>query len=187
MLAGDHLNLASAVPLDAQSVVVLRYLDLLHSAATVAVSSGNYDLTGPDAQREQSALWLGAARASGIPTDGDALRIGDTLVTICPWWDGPMGRDAVVAQLAVDATRRPARWVWVYHWPPVGSPTCWNGRRHYGDADLAGWIDTYRPDVVLTGHVHEPPSGPMEGGRTGSATHGCSMPVARSEASQRTP
>ena len=98
-----------------------------------------------------------------------------------------MGRDAVVAQLAVDATRRPARWVWVYHWPPVGSPTCWNGRRHYGDADLAGWIDTYRPDVVLTGHVHEPPSGPMEGGRTGSATHGCSMPVARSEASQRTP
>ena len=49
VLAGDHLNLASAVPLDAQSVVVLRYLDLLHSTATVAVSSGNHDLTGPDA------------------------------------------------------------------------------------------------------------------------------------------
>ena len=64
------------------------------------------------------------------------------------------------AQLVADSLRRPARWVWVYHWPPLGSPTCWTGRRHYGDADLGGWIDTYRPDMVLTGHVHEPPFKP---------------------------
>ncbi|HEY9237882.1 MAG TPA: hypothetical protein VIP10_03485, partial [Burkholderiaceae bacterium] len=28
------------------------------------------------------------------------------------------------------------------------------------DADLGGWIATHRPDIVLTGHVHEPPFKP---------------------------
>jgi Icc-related predicted phosphoesterase len=74
--------------------------------------------------------------------------------------DGPTGRAAVVAQLEADSLRRPARWIWVYHWPPLGSPTCWTGRRHYGDADLVEWIGQYRPDVVLTGHVHDPPFKP---------------------------
>ena len=45
----------------------------------------------------------------------------------------------------------------MYHWPPLGSPTCWTGTRHYGDADVAAWIAHYRPDFVLAGHVHEPP------------------------------
>ena len=53
--------------------------------------------------------------------------------------------------------------MWVYHWPPLGSPTCWTGRRHYGDDELGGWIDEHRPDVVLTGHVHEPPFKPDGG------------------------
>lgn len=160
VLAGDQLNLASSVPLDAQSLVVLRYLELLHERTRVAVSSGNHDLTGPDIHGEQSALWLADARSAGIPSDGDSLAIDDTLVTICPWWDGPLGRDAVDAQLRTDAERRPGRWIWVYHWPPLGSPTCWTGRRDYGDADLVGWIGMHRPDLVLTGHVHEPPFQP---------------------------
>jgi len=95
--------------------------------------------------------------ASGVPTDGDSWFAGDTLVTVCPWWDGPLGRDAVQAQLEADAARRPARWLWVYHWPPLGSPTCWTGKRHYGDSELGGWIARYAPDIVLSGHVHEPP------------------------------
>ena len=45
----------------------------------------------------------------------------------------------------------------MYHWPPTDSPTSWTGRRHYGDADLASWIAEYGPDIVLTGHVHQPP------------------------------
>lgn len=157
VLAGDQLDISSAVPIDAQSVVVLNYLSLLHAAGRVAVSSGNHDLTGPDAQGEQAALWLADARAAGVPTDGDSLVIGDTLVTICPWWDGPLGRDTVEAQLAADGARRPRRWIWIYHWPPLGSPTCWTGRKHYGDTELGGWIDTFRPDFVLCGHVHQPP------------------------------
>jgi Icc-related predicted phosphoesterase len=157
VLAGDSLNIRSVVPLEAQSVVVLRYLSLLHAASRVAVSSGNHDLTGPDLGGEQSALWLHMAREEGIPTDGDSVLVGNSLVTICPWWDGPTGRAALAQQLAADAARRPDHWVWVYHWPPLGSPTCWTGRKDYGDADLAGWIHEHHPDVVLTGHVHESP------------------------------
>jgi Icc-related predicted phosphoesterase len=160
VLAGDHLDISSAVSLDAQSVVILRYLSLLKAAGRVAVSSGNHDLTGPDANGEQTALWLAEARKAGVPTDGDSLVIGDTLVTICPWWDGPEGRAALEAQLNADAARRPGRWIWVYHWPPLGSPTCWTGRRHYGDADVVGWIAQHRPEMVLCGHVHEPPFKP---------------------------
>jgi Icc-related predicted phosphoesterase len=160
VLAGDCLNIASELPLHAQSVVVLRYLELLRAAVPLAVGSGNHDLTGPDAQGEQCALWLAEARAAGVPSDGDSLQLGDTLVSICPWWDGPQGRRTVEAQLAADAARRPSRWLWVYHWPPLGSLTCWTGKRNYGDNELGGWIDRFKPDLVLAGHVHEPPFRP---------------------------
>lgn len=50
--------------------------------------------------------------------------------------------------------------MWIYHWPPLGSPTCWTGRRDYGDADIGGWIAQHRPDMVLTCHVHESPFKP---------------------------
>jgi len=160
VVAGDSLDISSAVPLDVQSVVLLRYFDLLEAASRVAVSSGNHDLTGPDAQGENCALWLAQARAAGVPTDGDSIELGDTLITICPWWDGPLGRDVLLARLEADAARRPARWIWVYHWPPIGSPTCWTGRRHYGDTEVGAWIDRLKPDVMLSGHVHEPPFKP---------------------------
>jgi Icc-related predicted phosphoesterase len=161
VVAGDHLDVSSSVSLDSQTVVVLRYLSLLHEAGRVVASSGNHDLTGPDEQGENAALWLAEARAAGVPTDGDSLLVDDdTLVTVCPWWDGPAGKQAVTAQLAADATRRPARWIWVYHWPPLGSPTCWTGKRHYGDPDLVEWIAEHQPDLVLTGHVHDPPFRP---------------------------
>jgi Icc-related predicted phosphoesterase len=156
-LAGDSLNINSTVPLDAQSVVLQRYLQLIAATTQLVVSSGNHDLTGPDERGEQSALWLRDVHAEGIPTDGDSLLLGTTLITVCPWWDGPEGRAALVSQLAADADRRPERWVWLYHWPPLGSPTCWTGRRDYGDSDLRGWIEQYQPDVVHAGHVHESP------------------------------
>ena len=156
-VAGDSLNISSPVPLDVQSVVVQRYLALIASGAQLLVSSGNHDLTGPDAQGEQSALWLREMQSLGMKTDGDSVLLDDTLITICPWWDGPLGRAEVAAQLAADAARRPPTWVWLYHWPPIGSPTCWTGRRDYGDPDVRGWIEQFQPDVVLTGHVHESP------------------------------
>lgn len=160
VIAGDLLDISSPVEIDAQVVVVQRYLELLRDATTVVVGSGNHDLTGPDANGEQAALWMVDVRDAGIAADGASLLVGDTLVTVCPWWDGPIGKDAVEAQFAADAARRPARWVWVYHWPPLGSPTCWTGTKHYGDPDLVAWIERFGPDIVLAGHVHEPPFKP---------------------------
>lgn len=160
VLAGDHLDVSSPVSLDAQSVVLLRYFSLMNPGRSLVVASGNHDLTGADRHGERAALWLPESRRAGVSTDGDSLTIGDTLITICPWWDGPAGRAALELQLAADAQRRPARWVWIYHWPPLGSPTCWTGKREYGDADVAAWIARYRPELVLTGHVHEPPFKP---------------------------
>lgn len=157
LLAGDSLNINSPVSLDAQSVVVSRYLTLIGSTSRLAVSSGNHDLTGPDAKGEQSALWLPGLRAPGISSDGDSLLVGDTLITICPWWDGPHGRSDMMMQLTTDAAHRPARWVWLYHWPPTDSSTSWTGRRDYGDPDARAWIEEFRPDFVLSGHVHESP------------------------------
>jgi len=157
VVAGDLLDISSTVPLHTQTVVVLRYLELLDRVGRVVVASGNHDLTGPDDNGEQAALWLAEARRAGITADGGSLLVDDVLVTVCPWWDGPVGREVVEAQLAGDAARRPTWWLWVYHWPPLGSPTCWTGRRSYGDEELGGWIDRYRPDAVLAGHVHEPP------------------------------
>ena len=160
VLAGDQLDATSSVECDAQIVVVLKYLELIAAHCPLIVSSGNHDLSGADTHGERAALWLDEARALGVHVDGDSLTVDDTLISICPWWDGPVGRDTVATQLAADGRRRPACWIWVYHWPPVGSPTSWTGSRYYGDADLAGWIDEHQPDLVLTGHVHEPPFRP---------------------------
>jgi len=157
VVAGDLLDISSTVPLEAQIVVVLEYLTRIRATTPVVVGSGNHDLTGPDDNGEQAALWMPRVRALGVPTDGDSARFGDALVTVCPWWDGPIGREAVAAQLAADATEPADPWIWVYHWPPLGSPTCWTGKRDYGDGDLGGWIAEHRPTLVLTGHVHGPP------------------------------
>jgi Icc-related predicted phosphoesterase len=157
VVAGDSLNINSPVPLDAQSVVVQRYLALIGSMTRLVVSSGNHDLTGPDTGGEQAALWLHDWRGENIHTDGDALVLDRTRLTVCPWWDGPLGRAEVVSQLAAGASDRMDTWIWVYHWPPLGSPTCWTGRRDYGDADLKEWIGEFQPDFVLAGHVHESP------------------------------
>jgi Icc-related predicted phosphoesterase len=160
VLAGDHLDASSPVSLEAQSIVLLRYFSLMNPGVSLVLASGNHDLTGTDPHGERAALWLPESRRAGVSTDGESLMLGDTLITVCPWWDGPAGRAALEQQLDADASRRPARWVWIYHWPPMGSPTCWTGRRQYGDADLAGWIARHQPELVLTGHVHQPPFKP---------------------------
>lgn len=162
-VAGDLLDVSSSVPVEAQVVVVLRWLTELRSRAPVVLGSGNHDLTGRDANGEKAALWVERAAAVGIAVDGDTVDIGVATVTVCPWWDGPIGRDALDRRLDDAAGLRGDRqrpWIWVYHWPPDGSPTCWTGTAHYGDPDLLGWIQRHRPDVVLAGHVHDPPFKP---------------------------
>ncbi len=157
IMAGDHLDIASAVALEAQIVVVLKYLQRVGSRARLLVSSGNHDLNARDEHGEKVARWMTRARALGAAIDGDAVEIDGTLFTVCPWWDGPETQKAVDAQLARDAERPRRAWVWVYHAPPSDSPTSWTGTRHYGDEALAAWIRRYRPAMVFSGHIHQSP------------------------------
>jgi Icc-related predicted phosphoesterase len=157
VVAGDHLDIAGQLAGNVQILVILKYLKLLASRTRLIVLSGNHDLDAHDAAGEKVALWMQRVRQLGIPADGDAVEIGDTLISVCPWWDGPAARRSVEAQLARDAARVKKSWIWVYHAPPSDSPTSWNGRRSFGDEALSGWIARFEPDIVLTGHIHEAP------------------------------
>ena len=157
VVAGDHLDIAGQLPGGVQIVVILKYLQRLAARTRLIVSSGNHDLDRRDDSGERIPAWMSRVRRLGIATDGDSLDLGGTRVTICPWWDGPRARDAVQAQIERDAQVAKDAWIWVYHAPPEGSPTSWDGRRSWGDKDLKTWIETYQSDLVLCGHIHQAP------------------------------
>ncbi len=162
VIVGDLLDVSSTAPLEAQIPVILRYLERLAELTRVAVCSGNHDLTGPDADGEQAANWLAAATAAGVVVDHGSLRLGADQVNVYPWWDGPIGRQRLEDALVAGSDARllageTGRWIWVYHWPPPELPVSWIGSKYYGDIDVAGWIDRFGPDLVLSGHVHQSP------------------------------
>ena len=158
VLAGDHLDIASAVDPDAQIAVVSEYLARMAAHTTVVACSGNHDLNARNDFGERAATWMTGVRDSGVFVDGTSVTTHDAFITVCPWWDGPQTRTQVDAQLAHDAPLVGGRqWIWVYHAPPDASPTSWTGKRHYGDEDLNRWVSQHRPDVVLCGHVHQSP------------------------------
>ena len=144
---------------------------MLGREVPVLCASGNHDLDGRDEHGEKTAGWLARARHDGVHVDGDSVLLGDVLFTICPWWDGPLGRAALGERLAGEAPRPRRRWAWVYHAPPTHSPLSWDGRREYGDPALAGWVEQLEPDLVLAGHIHQAPFVPGGGWsqRLGSA------------------
>ena len=156
-VVGDLADVVNAVPFTVQVVVLEKYLALLAAKAVVLVSSGNHDLDGPGSHGEQAAAWLQADRGGSVHVDGSSIDIDGTRFTICPWWDGPLTRQAVADQLAEAARDRPERWIWLYHSPPAGTVLCRDGRREFPDHDLAGWIAEYGPDMVLCGHIHQAP------------------------------
>ncbi len=125
VIAGDLLDVASTVASDVQIIAILDFLKRVSSYTRLIVSSGNEDLDDRDDSGEKVARWMSQVRQIGIPTDGDTILLGSTLVTICPWWDGPNTKRAVQAQIDQDSTKPRESWVWVYHAPPSGSPTCW--------------------------------------------------------------
>jgi Icc-related predicted phosphoesterase len=157
VMAGDHLDLASLVDRRAQAAVVKKYFARIQEKTRLLVCSGNHDLDSQNEAGEQMAKWLLGARNSGLLSDGDSVLIGDTLFTMCAWWDGPVSQGTIGSQLAEDAKKRPKNWIWIYHAPPSDSPVAWAGQRYYGDGALKKWIESYQPDIVMSGHVHEAP------------------------------
>jgi Icc-related predicted phosphoesterase len=157
VIAGDHLDIGSAVPLEAQAIAVSAQLRHLGARIPVLSASGNHDLGSRDSFGEKTARWLAQVSSPGVHVDGDSVLLGDTLFTICPWWDGPIARKSLTEQLRTDARRTKQRWVWIYHSPPTASPLSWNGSREFGDEALTEWLPIFRPDVVLAGHIHQAP------------------------------
>ncbi len=157
VLAGDMLDIASAVDPAAQIIVMREILRKLRSKCRLLVCSGNHDLDGDDSAGERRARWLNTVRSLDIPVDGDTIHIEDTSLTLCPWWDGEATRDAIGTQLEAASRERREHWVWLYHAPPSDSPIAWSGQRSFGDPALTGWVNQYQPDLVFCGHVHEAP------------------------------
>jgi Icc-related predicted phosphoesterase len=157
IFAGDALDIGSLVDFRAQILVVKKYLTLLAGLTRVILCSGNHDLDERNAEGEKISRWVGEVRELGIACDGDSLTIGDMLFTICPWWDGPLVKQRIDAQLSEAAAQRRERWIWVHHAPPANSPTSWGGKRYFGDIELVQWIERFQPAMVISGHVHQSP------------------------------
>lgn len=158
VVAGDLLDIGSIVPLEAQILVVRKYFARLAGKAPLLVASGNHDILPTQAGGERMAAWLREDREEGVRVDGDHFENEELFFSILPWWDGPETRALAEQQLEEQARSVAGRrWIWIYHPPPQGSPTAWNGRRDLGDPHLCTWIERHRPDMVLGGHIHNAP------------------------------
>jgi Icc-related predicted phosphoesterase len=159
-IVGDLLDISSPLDLDVQIVVIKKYLTRICDGRKLLVCSGNHDGNAKNAADEFIAPWLQEVRQEQLHVDGDDTLLGSTMVTVFPWWDGPVTRAQVALQLREASRKRFDRWLWLYHAPPDQSPTSWTGKRFIGDTALNGWIEQYRPDIVLTGHIHQSPFKP---------------------------
>jgi Icc-related predicted phosphoesterase len=157
VIGGDLLELASALDIDVQIIVMEKYFERLRQLTRLVVSSGNHDGNHRNAGNESVARWLSEAKGAQLFVDGDSLELDDTLITVCPWWDGPLSRGELEAQLARDAAKRKGRWIWIHHAPPDRTRVSWTGRAHGGDEFLVEWIKRYEPDLVFSGHIHNAP------------------------------
>ena len=160
-IAGDLLDIGSAVPLDAQIAVVLEHLSRLAGRTTVVVCSGNHDLDHRSDGGEKATRWIADARDAGVVVDGDSTEVGGWLVSACAWWEGPSTLADLERRLDDAAAQRNGRWLWAYHGPPEG-PLSWTGSKFYGDPELPRLVDRHRPDLVLCGHIHQAPQ--VDGG-----------------------
>ena len=157
IFAGDALDIGSMVDFRAQIVVVKKYLALIAAQTRVILCSGNHDLDERNTEGEKISRWISEVRELGVACDGDNLSIGDTLFTVCPWWDGPLVQQRIADQLHDASLNRRQRWIWAHHAPPANSPTSWGGKRFFGDVELVQWIMQYQPSMVISGHVHQSP------------------------------
>ena len=158
VIAGDLLELSSLATPEAQIVVMRTYLKRIAAVAQLVVCSGNHDLDD-EVAGERVACWIKALDGLRLCVDGQHIVIGDAIISALPWWDGPLTKAQIEEQLARDAEYRSEgrSWIWAHHAPPANSGLSWNGTRSFGDTDLLRWIETFQPDIVFSGHVHQAP------------------------------
>jgi Icc-related predicted phosphoesterase len=157
IIGGDLLDLGSSLDFDVQIVVVEKYLHRIRRNAPLLVSSGNHDGDSRNDANEAFAEWLLLSRAERLFVDGESVLLGDTRVTACPWWNGPVSRAELEDLLVRESAKSASRWIWSHHEPPEGARVSWTGKKLLGDAFLREWIDRFKPDLVLSGHIHNAP------------------------------
>lgn len=156
VIAGDHIDAFLPVPGAVQTAALRASFAALAQRSRLLVCSGNHDLNARNSAGEKTADWLDACRDTRLAVDGDTVCVGNTLFTVCPWWDGPHARSGVEHLLERASEQRRGDWIWVYHAPPVGALS-WTGKRHFGDPLLPELVQRHAPTAVLCGHIHEAP------------------------------
>lgn len=156
VIAGDVLDLGSGVELDVQIVVIEKYLKQFSHRNTVLISSGNHDLNETQGE-ERVPQWLEESRSRQVLVDKDSFEIEGHLFTLCPWWDGPATKAAAEKILEADSKKPRKTWTWIHHNPPDQTPVSWTGKTFGGDPELPQWIDRFKPDFILSGHIHNSP------------------------------
>jgi Icc-related predicted phosphoesterase len=157
IIGGDLLDLGSSLDFDVQIVVVEKYLHRIRRNAPLLVSSGNHDSDSRNSANEGFAEWLITSREQGLFVDGESALLGDTRITACPWWNGPVSRAELESLLVRESEKNAGRWIWSHHEPPEGARVSWTGKKLEGDPFLRHWIDRFEPDLVLSGHIHSAP------------------------------
>ena len=157
IIAGDLMELASAVDADTQAAVVSQYFRRISAQVPLVVCSGNHDLL-EDYEGVRSAEWLEELAIPNLTVDHGCFETKDLRILSFPWWETETERTRIEKWLDSRATLDEPRPVfWVHHAPPLGSKTSWNGKRDLGDKSLVEWIERYAPDLVFSGHVHNAP------------------------------
>ncbi len=157
VIGGDLLDLAGHADLDTQILVIAKYLGRLGGQLPIAVCSGNHDLDDQTESGERVASWLEHLKLQRVSVDQQGMSLYGCRLSICPWWDGPETRERMAAFLTAEASVGGRPWIWIYHAPPDGAKTSWNGKDFAGDTYLTDLIARLGPDIVLSGHIHHSP------------------------------
>lgn len=158
VIAGDLLDIASIVSQEAQIVVIRKYLQRLAPNSPVLVSSGNHDVLSPTTDQAKTANWLQHERRDQLFVDGDRYEQDGLFFSLLPWWETEedlLRIEELLEDHAIGAAGK--RWIWSYHPPPANQSVAWNGRSDWGDKSVCKWIERFKPEMVLSGHVHQAP------------------------------
>lgn len=141
VISGDLLDLTSATPATRQAAWVVDWAQGIETP--MCVCSGNHDLEWDDRlERWQPAQWL------------------HELAGPTRWIDGQSGTLHGLRFLSIGCARRPkggAADLWVVHAPPIGVLTGRRGSgREAGDPELADRVARFAPQIVCSGHIHDP-------------------------------
>lgn len=157
VLAGDLMELGSYVDPDTQAAVVEQYFRRICAKVPVVACSGNHDLVD-DGDGDRSAEWLEDLSIPNLVVDYGRYDSEQICILSLPWWEGDDERARLGEWLEKHyGEERSKPVIWVYHAPPLGTKTSWNGKRDLGDAAIVEWIKAYSPALVMSGHIHNAP------------------------------